>query len=103
MVLFNTGSRTSIQLKQLCRKEQLLTLRQIFPGISYGLLSVRFYKKEGKLYLACNEKKEDIAFGLVRMCVTPYRFSWTIFILGLALSYTEKLLVFRWVQIVLLL
>ena len=46
-----------------------------------------FYKKEGKLCLACNDKKafslqqtiiEDITFGLVRMYVTPYRFSWTI-------------------------
>ena len=46
---------------------------------------------------------EDITYGLVRLYVTPYRFSWTIFILGLALSYTDKLLVFRWVQIVLLL
>ena len=46
---------------------------------------------------------ENITFGLVRMYVTPYRFSWTILILGLALSYTDKLLVFRWVQIVLLL
>ena len=36
------------------------------------------------------------------MYVTPYRFSSTIFILGLALRYTDKLLVFRWVQIVLL-
>ena len=27
--------------------------------------------------------------------VTPYRFTWTIFILGLALSYRDKLLVFR--------
>ena len=34
------------------------------------------------------------------MYVTPYGFSLTIFILGLALSYTDKLLVFRWVQIV---
>ena len=41
---------------------------------------------------------EDITFGLVRMYVTPYRFSWTIFISGLALSYTDKLLVFRWVE-----
>ena len=32
------------------------------------------------------------------MYVTPYRFSGTIFILDLALSYTDKLLVFRWVQ-----
>ena len=44
----------------------------------------------------------DLSAGiLVRMYVTPYRFSWTIFILDLALSYIEKLLVFRWVQIVL--
>ena len=41
---------------------------------------------------------DDITFGLVRMYVTPNRLSWTIFILGLALSYTDKLLVFRWVQ-----
>ena len=30
---------------------------------------------------------------LVRMYVMPYHFSWTMFILGLALSYTDKLLV----------
>ena len=84
-----------------CTQEKLLVL-----------FERTFYKKEGKLYLACNEKNsfftsadiiEDITFGLVRMYVTPYRFSWTIFILGLALSYTDKLLEFRWVQIVLLL
>ena len=46
---------------------------------------------------------EDITFGLVRMYVASYRVSWTIFILGLALSNTDKLLVFRWVRIVLLL
>ena len=40
---------------------------------------------------------------LVRMYVTPYRFSWTFSILDLALNYTDKLLIFRWVQIVLLL
>ena len=52
------------------------------------LIERTFYKNEGKLYLACNDKKaffirqniiEDITFGLVRMYVTPYRFSWTIF------------------------
>ena len=78
------------------------------------LIERTFYKKEGELYIACNDKKafftslqktiiKDITFGLVRMYVTPYHFSWTIFILGLALSYTDKSLVFRWVQIVLLL
>ena len=46
---------------------------------------------------------EDITFGLVRMYVTLYRFSWTISILDLVSSYTDKLLVFRWVQILLLL
>ena len=72
------------------------------------LIKQTFYKKEGKLYLDCNDKKafftsaafiKDITFGLVRMYVTPYRFSWTIFILGLALSYTDKSLVFRWVKL----
>ena len=74
------------------------------------LIERTFYTKEGELYLACNDKKafftskdhyKGYQLGLVRMYVTPYRFSWTIFILGLALSYTDKLLVFRWVQIVL--
>ena len=74
------------------------------------LIERTFYKKEGELYLACLIRMrfslrktiiKYINFGLVRMYVTPYRFSWTIFILGLALSYTDKLLVFRWVQIVL--
>ena len=76
------------------------------------LIERTFSEKDGKLYLTCSDKKafslrhtiiEEVTIGLVRMYVTPYRFSWTIFILGLALSYTEKLLVFRWVQIVLLL
>ena len=74
------------------------------------LIERTFYKKEGRQYIACNDKKafslrktiiKDTTFGLVRMYVTPYRFFWTIFILGLALSYIDKLLVFRWVQIVL--
>ena len=47
-------------------------------------------------------KLRDIGYQATSLS-TPYRFSWTIFILGLALSYTDKLLVFRWVQIVLLL
>ena len=78
------------------------------------LIERTFYKKEGKLYLACNDKKafftsaDHYRWYHLWSCqnvqhVTPYRFSWTIFILGLALSYTDKLLVFRWVQILLLL
>ena len=50
-----------------------------------------FYKKEGELYLACNDKNafftskdhhKGYQLGLVRMYVTPYRFSWTIFRFG---------------------
>ena len=44
-----------------------------------------------------------INFGLARMYMTPYRIFWIIFTSELVISYTDKLLVFRWVQIVLLL
>ena len=44
---------------------------------------------------------EDINFGLVRMYVTPYPL--VKFTSDLVISYTDKLLVYRWVQIVLLL
>ena len=76
------------------------------------LIERTFYKRKVTITLLVMIRKrfsllqtiiEDITFGFVRMYVTPYRFSWTMFILGLALSYTNKLLVFRWVQIVLLL
>ena len=76
------------------------------------LIERTFYKRKVSYTLLVMIRKrfsllqtiiEDITFGLVRMYVTPYRFSLTIFILGLALSYTDKLLVFRLVQIVLLL
>ena len=72
----------------------------------------QFYKNEGMLYLASNDKKEfllllqtieDINFGHVRMYVTSFRIFWIIFTSDLVISYTDKLLVFRWVQIVLLL
>ena len=84
-------------------KEKLLDLieRTLYKKkrkVSYTLL-VMIRKRSSLLQTII----EDITFGLVRMYVTPYRFSWTIFILGLALSYTDKLLVFRWVQIVRLL
>ena len=46
---------------------------------------------------------EDINVGLVRTYVTPYRISWMIFTSDLVISYTDKLLVFRWVQIMFLL
>ena len=82
-------------------KEKLLDLieRNLYKRkVSYTLL-IMIRKRVSLLQTII----EDITFGLVRMYVTPYRFSWTIFILGLALSYTDKLLVFRCVQIVLLL
>ena len=42
----------------------------------------------------------DVAFDLVG---APCLLSWEIFILGLALSCADKLLVFQWVRVVLLL
>ena len=69
------------------------------------LIERTFYKKEGKLYLACNDKKAFFTSAehyrgyhlwSCQNVMTPYRFSCTI-------SYTDKGLVFRWVQIVLLL
>ena len=70
-----------------------------------------FNKKEGitKLYLACNNKK---AFSLLQTIIEDITCQnvcdassllFEIFILDLALSYTDKLLVFRWIQIALLL
>ena len=45
--------------------------------------------------------QNDINFGLAQTSVKPGYTFWIIFILDLALSYTDKLLVFRWVLIVL--
>ena len=45
--------------------------------------------------------QNDINFGLAKTSVKPKYTFWIIFILDLALSYTDKLLVFRWVLIVL--
>ena len=39
----------------------------------------------------------DITFSLAK-CMKLLIVSWTIFILDLVLSYTDKLLVFRWVM-----
>ena len=47
--------------------------------------------------------QNDINFGFAKTSVKPQYTCWIIFISDLALSYTDKLLVFRWVLIVLLL
>ena len=44
--------------------------------------------------------KVDIHFGHVRMYAMPYPISWIIFILDSEPSYTDRLLEFRWIQIV---
>ena len=49
------------------------------------------------------ETQNEINLGLVKTFVKPQCIFWIIFILDLALSYTDELLVFRWVLIVLLL
>ena len=61
-------------------------------------------KNLSSLYLACNDKKAFFTSSdqsHVRMCVTLYPTYWMIFILylGLHVSYTEKMLEFRWVHI----
>ena len=74
------------------------------------LIERTFYEKEGELYLACNDKKAFFTskdhykgyqlWSCQNVC-DALSFLLEIFILGLAPSYTDKLLVFRWVQIVL--
>ena len=86
-------------------------------------MNVFFALKGSKLFIIISflQTIEDINVGLVRMYVTLYRISWIIFRIwvliasfpdlctlltftsDLVISYTDKLLVFRWVQIVLLL
>ena len=44
--------------------------------------------------------KVDIHLDHVRMYATPHPISWMLFILESKPSYTDKLLEFRWVQIV---
>ena len=69
------------------------------------------FKGEGSPYIACNDRQAFFTSGdtkryklwSFKTCVKPKYIFWIIFILDLALSYTEKLLVFRWVLIVLLL
>ena len=76
------------------------------------LIERTFYKKEGKLYLACNDKEAFFTSAdhyrgyylwYCQNVCDALSFLLDIFILGLALSYTDKLLVFRWEQIMLLL
>ena len=60
-------------------------------------------KREGSPYIACSllKTQNDINFGLAKTSVKPQYTFWILFISDLALSYTDKLLVFRWVLIVL--
>ena len=68
-------------------------------------------KREGSPYIACNERQAFFTSGDTKryklwscqnVCEALIYF-WIIFILDLALSYTDKMLVFRWELIVLLL
>ena len=61
----------------------------------YSLRTVRPRTKQRKTGLN--------SFGLVRMYVTPYRIFRILFTSDLSIRYTDKLLVFRWVKILLLL
>ena len=70
------------------------------------------FKREGSPYIACNERQafftsEDTEryklWSCQNVCEVLIYLLDKIFILDLALSYTDKLLVFRWVLIALLL
>ena len=69
-----------ITLPHNLTKKKLLDLieRTFIRKVSYTLL-VMMRKRFSLLQTII----EDITFGLVRMYVTPYHFSWTIFILDL--------------------
>ena len=64
------------------------------------------FKNEGTLYLAYNDKKAFSHFYRPQRPVRTYAMLssifWTIVTLDFVLSHTEKLLLIRWVQIVLL-
>ena len=71
----------------------------------------RAFKNEGTLYLACNNKKAIFTstdqrgyklWSCQNVC-DAFRISWIIFTSDLVIRYTDKLLVFRWVHIFLLL
>ena len=74
------------------------------------LIERTFYKKEGKLYLACNDKKAFFTskdhykvcqlWSCQNVC-DALSFLLNNIYIRFTLSYTDKLLVFRWVQIVL--
>ena len=56
----------------------------------------RTFQREGSLYIACNDRNafftsDAVRNGLVRKCVKLSPFSWTIFLLDLALNYIDKL------------
>ena len=84
-------------------KENLLDLierafKKIFKTEVRFILSVTIRKRFSLLQII-----DGINFCLIKMYMTPYRISWIIFTLDLVISYTDKLLVFRWIQIMLLL
>ena len=69
-------------------KEKLIDLIEqpfLRRKVSYSLLVMT-----RKRFLLLQNIIEDIIFGLVRMYVTPYRFSWTIFISDLVWGYTAN-------------
>ena len=64
------------------------------------------FQREGSIYLVCNDKMtkmlsshlknlNDTHYDIAKRCVKHSSFFWIIFILDLALSYTDKLLAFQ--------
>ena len=109
----NSSSCTTTELSKL-----LTSCLTLYTTLPHNLIKEKLinliewtFKREGSPYIACNEKQafftsEDTKRYKLWSCQNVCEaliYLWIIFISDLALSYTEKLLVFRWVLIVLLL
>ena len=90
----------------------------LYTTLPYNLIKEKLtelieqtFPREGSLYLACNDKMpllllnnvNDINYGRVRKCVMLSIIFWSIYLKDLARNYIDKLYVFQWVLIVLLL
>ena len=100
---------------------QLMIFSTLYTTLSHNLIKEKLInliewtlKREGSPHIACNEREAFFTSGDTKryklwscqnVCedLIYLLYLYCIFILDLALSYTDKLLVFRWVLIVLLL
>ena len=113
LILLNDDSGLTLVLftarTTLVRCMILLVYRKILTIYMKSQLKGSFIQMKVRFILPATIRKrfsllktiEGINFGFVRMYVAPYRIFWIIFTSDLVISYTDKLLVFQLVQIVL--